>query len=434
MIRKQALVNTLFQLGFPFYGIGTYLTFKSNFSAGVMFSILPFLLILIFYAIDLIYRGRLQSMVNRNYWLGMAFLTSLCLSMWVALAKNFPGLNPLNTTTMCIMFLVPFNAAVVVQVYNRTNDDFDFARMMFNGLGLLIVVNALGYAAGMRNVVHSFEGRINLPFMRGIYDASHLMSILNLMLLFYIKDFTRKPFQFILFALFYLVNMYVMLVVNSRLSFMIFFVLTLLFLTKSFKTIRGLYTISLFTMPLLMSFANLIYFILSQPFFVAILQRVDKDDVTTFNGRTFIWERIAHWAWADQRGLLFGNGYRGQYTFHLLEPVFVLWGGSAKNSFNLHAHSSFLEMVMDQGLLGLILFYVIIWRGYSYYRAEYRGNTQLAPLLGAMVYVMFIWQIDIFCYGIDIGNPILFCLFSALAIDPRFVTRRKRDLEGRFLT
>ena len=431
MISKTKLVNTLFLLGFPCYGIGTYMSFKGNYSVGVISAVSPFILILLFYFVDLIYRGRIQPMVNRVYWMGMAFIASLMFSMWVAYSKHLVGLNPINTTSQCIMFLVPFNAAVVVHVYNRANDDFDFSKLIFNGLSLLIGVNVLGYAAGLRNLVHGFPGRINMPFMGGIYDASHLMSILCIMLLFYIRDFTRKPFQFFLFAGFYMVNMYVMMNINSRLSMIIFFVMTLLFITKAIRTLRGLYAISLFTMPLMMSFTQLIYIILTQPFFVAIVHRVSKEDVTTFNGRTHIWERIAKWAFEDRRGIVFGNGYHGQYTFHMLDFVSKKWSGHG--SATLHLHSTFLETLMDQGLVGLFLLYGLFWYGYTYYRNQYLTNSQLAPLFGALVYLMFIWQIDIFCYGTDIGYPIVFCLLSAVAIDPKYITRRQRDLNGAFL-
>jgi hypothetical protein len=432
VISKLKLVNLLFVLSFPFYGLGTYYTFKTNFSAGVILSVLPSILILAIYALDVLHRGRVTVMVNRVYGVAMLFILSLVASMWVAFGKNFPGLNPLNTTSMSIMFLVPFNAAVVVQLYNRGNDEFDMAWELVKGLGLFILVNLLGYAAGLRNLVHGFEGRINLPFMRGIYDASHVMSIVNLMLIFYLRDFTRRPGRFVVLATLFLVNMAVMVNVNSRLSFMIFVVLMVLFLFKFMKVVRGLYTISLFTMPLLMSFALLIYQVLSLPFFVAILQRVDKEDVTTFNGRTYIWESMADWAMNDRTGWLFGLGYRGQYELRMLDFLAVLWGED--HSYNFHLHSSFLEITMDQGVVGLVLFYCCMWYAYSYYRSKYRAGHLEAPLFAAVVYLLFIWQIDIFCYGIDLGNPIFFTVLSMAAVDPRFITRSQRNLEGALLT
>jgi O-antigen ligase len=181
-----------------------------------------------------------------------------------------------------------------------------------------------------------------------------------------------------------------------------------------------------------MSFALLIYQILSLPFFVAILQRVDKEDVTTFNGRTYIWESMADWAMHDRTGWLFGLGYRGQYELRMLDFLAVLWGED--HSYNFHLHSSFLEITMDQGVVGLMLFYACMWYAYSFYRAKYRAGMSEGPLFGAVVYLLFIWQIDIFCYGIDLGNPIFFTILSMAAIHPRFITRRQRSLEGELLT
>jgi hypothetical protein len=40
---------------------------------------------------------------------------------------------------------------------------------------------------------------------------------------------------------------------------------------------------------------------------------------------------------------------------------------------------------------------------------------------------MFIWQIDIFCYGIDIGNPIFFCILSIAAIKAGNVFQEKNQ-------
>lgn len=428
MIPKTSLVNTLFVLAFPLYGLGNYLSFKVNFSGGMIISVSAFLAILLFYVLDRLYQGSAENMLNRKFIVGFLFTLSIATSMWVSLFNAFPGLNVVNTASTSIMLIVPFLAAVVVQIYNRANDDFDFAWLVFKGLTVLIIVNLLGYAAGLRNLVHWFPGRINLPFLIGIYDASHLMSILNLMLLFYLKDFVKRPVRFTVLILFFMVNMVVMLDVNSRLSLMIYLLITVLFLTKAIRVVRGLYAISLFTMPLIMSFALLIYNILSLPIFAAVMQRVTKEDVTTFNGRTYIWNAMADWALNDRRGMILGNGYRGQYQVRLLDFLAVLWG--EKHSYNFHLHSTFLEITMDQGLVGLILFYFVVWYTYSFYRRKYLDGAIESPLFAAAVYLMFIWQIDIFCSGMDIGNPLFFILFSMAVMKESSITRKPRLLNG----
>lgn len=428
MIQKTTLVNALFVLAFPLYGIGNYLSFKVNFSEGIIISVSAFLAILLFWLVDRMYQGPTEKVLNRKFTVGFLFTLSIAWSMWVALFKSFPGLNAVNTASTSVMLIAPFLASVVVHLYNRANDGFDFAWLVFKGLSFLIVLNLLGYAAGYRNLVHGFPGRINIPFAMGLYDASHLMAILNLMLLFYLKDLTGRPLRFILLSAFFMVNMAVMLNVNSRLSLMIWLVITVLFATRAIKRVKGLFTISLFTMPLLMNFALLVYELLSLPVFTAVMQRVTKEDVTTFNGRTYIWNAAWEWALDDRRGMLLGNGYRGQYQVRLLDFLAVLW--QEKHSFNFHMHSSFLEIVMDQGLVGLVLFYFVVWWTYSYYRGKYLAGTIESPLFAASVYLMFIWQIDIFCSGMDIGLPLYFIIFSMAAIRENSITRRTKLLKG----
>jgi hypothetical protein len=422
VISKRKLVNTLFTLAFPLYGVGAYLMFSpgKGFSIGLFFATAPFLLILLFYGLDLLYRGSLTPRVNSIYGLCMAALLSIAFSVQLGLHYNSPVLNPINRTVLMLLFLVPFNAAVVVQVYNRDQADYDFAWHMMKALLLLIGLNLAGYAAGMRNLLHSFDERISFPFVMGIYDSAHLLAFVNLILLGYMKDFTKRPMHFLGFTAVYLINLAVIMSVNSRLSFMIFFVLTILFITKAAKATRGLFTISLFTMPLLMSFALLIYEVLSLPFFVAILSRVDKKDVTTFNGRTYIWESAWDWVMDDRRGLLFGNGYNGQYRIRLLEHVAKLW--NEPGSYNLHMHSAFLEILVNQGLVGLFLMYMVYWHGFKRYRLQYVGATAMAPLFAGFTYLMFAWQIDIFGYGFYMGFLLLFMLMAPWAVRSNVVT------------
>lgn len=414
-ISKRTLINTLFLLGFPFYGVGFYLGIKVAFSFGQLFSVAPFLLILLVHGVDLIYRGYALSVVNRNYWLGMAFLVSMTAGMWVAFQRGFPGFLFLNTMGQSIMFFAAFNAAVVVRIVNSHDEEFDFAELFLRSLLLLMVVNFLGYGAGMSNLVHAFPGRVSLPYMRGLYDASHLLSIINLMLLFKFRDFAGRPLRFLGMLGLYLFNMAIMMNVNSRLSFLVFLVVTVLFLTRIIRTLRLLYTVSLFTMPLLLSFALLIYEVLTLPIFSAVLSRVSKHDVTSFNGRSYLWYGAWDWFLDDRRGLLFGGGYNGQAWLGFMDRIGVLWG--VENATMIHMHSSFLQILLAQGIVGLLLMYVIMWRIYRYYRTSYLADSREAPLFAVVVYLLFIWQIDIFCYGMDFGTPILFSLLAVIAVD-----------------
>jgi O-antigen ligase len=413
-IAKHKLVNALFLLGFPCYGIGSYVSIKQNYSAGIVFGVTPFLAILLFHVIDLLYKGRITVQVNRWFWVGMAYLTAVAAGYFVALHNGYKGLNPVNVSAQALAVLVPFPATVVVLIYNRANAAFNWAHMLLTGIGALILKNLVAYGAGIRSVGHGFEGRINLPFIGGIYDGAHMYAVIALMLLFHLGGFMQRPVRASLFMGGFLLSMALIANANSRLSIMILFVLLALFVTQAMRRVKGLYTISIFTMPLLMSFTLLVFEVLSLPVFSAILGRVDKADVTTFNGRTYIWEAAWDWLFDDRRGLLLGNGYMGQAHIGLLDFMERLWEGEARL---IHMHSTFLEVLIDQGLLVLGLMYLLMYKGYTHYRQAYLAGAPEAPLFGAMVYLLFIWQIDIFCYGIDIGAPLLFAVFAGFCVD-----------------
>lgn len=416
MISKRWLINALYMAALPIYGYGFFYGASSgSISKGMIVSVIPYTLLVLIHLIDLMYRGYALRVVNRYYWLAMAALLSTASGMWIAYLRGFPGFEMFNTVMQTLLILLPFQAAVVVQVVNRDDPDFDFAGMFLWSIVALILFNFLGYAAGRSNLVHYFPGRINLPYMRGLYDAAHLLSLINLMLLFHLKDFTRRPGTFMAMLLFYLVNVAVMISVNSRLSFMAFLILTVLFITRVLRTARFIYPVSLFTIPLLLSFALLIYEVMTLPVFQAVLDRVSKEDVTSFNGRSYIWYAAWDWLVRDRRDFFFGAGYNGQHWFGMMDRIGVLWG--VKKPAFIHMHSSSLQVLMAQGISGFVLMCVCMWHVFKFYRQQYISNTALAPLFAAAVYFLFIWQIDIFVYGIDIGTLLFFSLLAYFAVD-----------------
>lgn len=416
MVSKSRLVNALFLVGFPAFGYGSYYGLKASISKGMIVSVAPFVLIILLYLVDALYRKRIGNLLTGTWWLCMAYMATLIVGMFVALRGGIPGVQTGNVLLSCLVFVAPFTAAVIVNFYNRDDPSFDFPRLLFLGLGALLAINILGFLAGVRSEGHSFEGRANFPFIRGIYTGAHVLAVFALMLLFKLRGFGKRPVAFTLSLIVLIVCLAFMLKINSRLSFMIFLLLLVFFVTKAMKAIRGLYVISLFTMPLLLSFSLLVYQVLDTPFFISILERVSKEDVTTFNGRSYIWNAVGDWALHDRTGLLFGNGFKGHYKLHLLDFVAVLW--DEPHAYNLHSHSTFTEVLVGQGILGVVLLYIIFWRGFKHYRRHYLENTPQAPLFAGFTYLLFIWQLDIFCYGVDIGHSILFAMMAPLCLRP----------------
>lgn len=410
VLSKKKLVNALFILSIPWYGVGAYEVMKQGFGKGILISMVPFLLITIFYILDLLYRQAPRIEVNKKFYWTMAFLASMSGSVFLGLHYGSPLITTSNGLLLILLFHVPFLSSLIVIAYNRRDPEFNFTTLVIKGFVAYVALNVLGMGMGIRNLMHYFPGRANPPFAFGLYDAAHMLAIINLVLLPYLTDFKANPWKWIGAATLYMVNLAIILSINSRLSVMIFLVFTVLFITRAMKVIRGLFTISLFTMPLMMSFAVLIYEILSLPVFTAIVERVNKEDVLTFNGRTYIWESAGAWLMDDRRGLIFGNGYNGQYHLRLLDWVAKLWGESG--SYRLHMHSAFLEYLVDQGIVGVVLLYILYWNGYKYYRDQYVNNKALAPLYAAFIYLMFVWQIDIVGYGYYSGFMLVMLLMG----------------------
>jgi hypothetical protein len=413
MIRKSQLVNALFLVGFPAFGYGTFYGAENALSKGMMISVAPFMAIILFYFIDALYRQRVERLLTRTWWLCMIYIGTLAVSMFVGMRNGIPGVQSGNVVLSCLVFLAPFNAAVVVLFYNRDRPEFDFTRLLFTGLGLLLAMNVLGYLVGIRAFGDNGD-HVTLPYFRGRYTGVHVISVVCLMLMFHLRAPGRRPVLYALALAGVLVCVVFMVLINSRMSFMIFLFLTVLFSTKAIKVVRGLYFTSLFTIPLLLSSSLLVYQVISQPFFASILKRVSKEDVTTFNGRSYMWSSVGDWALNDRTGLLLGNGFKGHYELHLFDHVALLWNEG--HAYNLHSHSTFTEVLVAQGVLGVALLYVLFWRGFKYYRARYLEGGMEAPMFAGFAYLLFIWQLDIFCYGTDIGHSILFCMLAPLCL------------------
>jgi O-antigen ligase len=106
-----------------------------------------------------------------------------------------------------------------------------------------------------------------------------------------------------------------------------------------------------------------------------------------------------------------------------MDHIAVMW--ETDQPFDIHMHSTFLQVLIGQGVLGYVLMCLCMWHAYSRFRAHYLAGTNAAPLYAAVVYMLFIWQIDIFMYGMEIGNALFFCVLAYFALDDRYVTRNQ---------
>jgi hypothetical protein len=405
---KRNIINGLFILSFPVYGIGTYISASISPSAGYFISAALHLLILVFYVIDVIYRKQIRFRLNWVYLAMLFYIATTAGSLFVGYFKGLPESNLNMIMIRTFLLLVPFHSFIVFTLYNEHHTD-EIPMLLIKGLSALLFVNLLGYfGLGLANEQHSIEGRLNMPFLDGFYSGASVLAVMNLLIAHRIRSNRDRPIESMVLTFYFIGILALLYMINSRLAMMIFLVIFMMFLVRIIA-MRGTFLVSLFFIPILLSSAYLLYQLVLLPGMSDVLQRVDVEDVTTFNGRAFLWKDGLDWLLGSHEGLILGNGYKGHYFLDLITDVAELW--NTDEIFHLHMHSSSLEILICQGLISYGVFCLIWYRVYTFFRNKYKAGSMEGAFLGPVLYLLFILQVDTFVYMDGLG----FVLFALLA-------------------
>jgi hypothetical protein len=405
---KRHIINGLFILSFPVYGLGTFVSASISPSAGYIVSMTLHILILVFYLIDLIYRNKITFRLNWVYVATLAYIVTAAGSLFVGYYKGLPESNLGLITTRSLLLLIPFHAFIVFMLYNEHHTD-ELPMILIKGLSALLFINLVGYfALGLTNAQHSIEGRLNMPFLDGFYSGASVLAILNLLIAHRIRANKDRPLESMMLTGYFLMNLALLYLINSRLALMIFLVIFMMFVVRIIA-MRGTYLVSLFFIPILLSSAFMLYQMLMLPGVADVMQRVDIEDVTTFNGRAFLWKDGLDWLLGSREGLLLGNGYKGHYFLDLITDVAELW--NTDEVFHLHMHSTSLEILICQGLISYTIFCVVWYHIFNFFRKKYKEGKMEGAFIGPVLYLLFILQVDTFVYMDGLG----FVLFTFLA-------------------
>lgn len=422
MIDKRHIVNFLFLISFPIYGIGTYVSGAVSPSIGFYISIFPHILIILFYCIDLLYKREFTIRLNWTYAVMLLYISSCICALFIALYGGFPGANFRLTIGRSMVMLIPFHAFLAVMLYNDDHE-YKVVRLTIYSLSLLLLINLVGYyVLGLSNAVHTFEGRLSMPFIESFYSGANLLAIIDLILLYYLTRSLKDPVRFAFLVGYFIVNLVFFYQINSRLSTLILLLVFILFFTRTIS-VKGLFAASMFTIPVLLSCGFLLYNVLQLPVFSFLVQRADLTDVVTFNGRAFLWKDAIDWLLYDQRGLLFGNGYKGHYFLDLIHDVVVLW--NAEDAQHLHLHSTSLEILVNQGIVFFFIFCVLFYQVYRFFKRKLREGSEEGALFPVVVFLLFIMQVDGFVYMDALGFTLFSLLMARRSITARVTVRDK---------
>ncbi|MEM8900923.1 MAG: hypothetical protein AAGC85_22605 [Bacteroidota bacterium] len=430
MLSKKLLVNLLFIFGFSFWGFGNWVTAEISEVVGYSISAFPYLLMFAFFLLDFIHRskyaGRNHIKVTTNgfYWVVIFFIATAIVARMIGLTHGVPNLTFKAAAAFSVMALIPFHGFIVLHYYNHDDPDFDFLDLFFKGMLVLWFINVLGWGAGFTNSNHYIPGRVNFPFTGGIYEGGNIMLVVALFAFYRMLDFRKtQPYYFAGYALLLLVDTLMFMKVNSRLSTILVGLIILLAMIRALRAYNFWYITTWFLLPGLMSFGNLVYYILSHPVFASVMQRVNKKDITTFNGRSYLWESGLNWMFEDRTGLLFGNGFNGGGYLKLYQKVIKMW--NVKDPWVLHSHSALIEITVDQGLVGIISFGVIIYLTGKYYRNRLdESNSHKAAYLSFFL-IFALLQIDTFVVPGGWGYILMLALASPVVIKAVPVRRKK---------
>ncbi|HMJ67696.1 MAG TPA: O-antigen ligase family protein [Cyclobacteriaceae bacterium] len=410
---KRHIINGLFILSFPVYGIGTYISASISPSAGYLASLSMHVLILTFYIIDLIYRREIRFRLNKVYLAMLVYILTVIASLFVAQFKGLPESNTTMISIRSLLLLLPFHSFIAFTLYNDGHED-ELPMLLIKGLSALMFVNLVGYfVLGMSNAQHSIDGRLNMPFLDGFYSGASVLAILNLLIAYRIRSNNGRPLESMLLTAYFLMNLALLYMINSRLAMMIFLVIFVMFVMRIIA-MRGMFIVSLLFIPILLSSALLLYELVQLPGLSDIVRRVDVEDVTTFNGRAFLWKDGIDWLMDSREGLILGNGYKGHYFLNLITDVAELW--NTDEVFHLHMHSTSLEVLICQGLISYLIFCGICLVTYNFFRKKHKEGKLEGSFLGPMLYLLFILQVDTFVYMDGMGFVLLAVLVSRVAV------------------
>src|SRR5688572_27860490 len=119
---KRDIINFLFIISFPIYGIGNYISAAKSPSTGYLISISLHLIIILFYCIDLLYKRELKFRLNAYYFLMLLFILSSAASLFIALGNGLPESTLRLTITKSLLLIVPFQSFIIVVLYNEKKE------------------------------------------------------------------------------------------------------------------------------------------------------------------------------------------------------------------------------------------------------------------------------------------------------------------------
>jgi hypothetical protein len=242
-----------------------------------------------------------------------------------------------------------------------------FGLLLLNILGVFFGVENLGLSSNYNKEIASnldFMGeRIKFPFM----TSGQLLAIQAgfVMILGFFKCMNKINPLHILLGIFMMMSAAFILIANGGRSSLIITFGAILFVT--FNRLSRPFLVPILSLFLLFPLLVLINFglIIEIAFnFVGLEMSKTEGDIASFSNRDIIYASSIGLfvTQSDTTSMLFGYGTFGQVTSGISQTYIPLFENSYSNPDSVHTHNSAIQIMIDYGLLGLILFVFLIFR------------------------------------------------------------------------
>ena len=254
--------------------------------------------------------------------------------------------------------------------------------------------------------------------------VTHANKISFLAALAFWLSFTKEQRKFpVLIWLSRILFLLVILLARSRIALICLIIggIVRLWFSNLNKDLRGLAFRTI--IPYLFLHVVLLFFLLLKteaPLIVAIFNIInrgqDRIDIASLTGRTKIWHSAIIESLKDPVTFIFGHGY-GMSDNILNDSTWSF------DFYIYHAHNDFLEILLNMGLIGLIIFIVLVAYSISWMTKFTQMQKKYSPdfvLRAISVIVMIlVYSITEVNFGNKIGPVVVIYMFYILALDRR---------------
>jgi hypothetical protein len=409
---QELQIKNVMLLFFPMAGLSNYIASNFVFSAGkAIFT--PYLLFLVI----LLSNGKRKAKTVAWPFLPILLIAMFCVGYFrtYLFSSSLVGLP--TAVIICINYVSIFLVAkLAAENFNLIRVE----RVMLSSFHLFFLLNVLLFALGFENegVKRGFMGEMEtvfsftktryfLPLGVGMMDSSMISLIAGVGALLLYQDIQKSTPTRSLLQVYYVVIMLIsviMLVLSGgRTSLAILpIVYTLtLFTAEKNKSCFFLIGSLLFLFPIFyLPLVPPLYLSGKLEFLEPLSRTGDISEVILLNNRVLIWSSVLNYLYENLQPfkLLFGYGVYGQTVSGVVDTYNFLFSSSYASTEAINLHGSFMQVLMNYGLLGILLYYLIIFKSLKFFLSDSKHKIMLYLLLTIILATMLEAQLAIDTY------------------------------------